>query len=391
MDQHANFGYGTVATPPSPADSGTSLVLTTGQGARFPNPADGNYNLTIWPTGSIPLASNAEIVRATALSTDTFTITRQQESTSARAIIAGDQVMMGITKKVVDDIETLAKSQIQGALINGRISVTVASNNITVAIKTMAGSDATVSTPIYIRIGNNIRTLTAALSITLNAGSNWFNAGSAETATKEIDYFTYLIWKASDSSIVLAFSRIPYARLYSDFSATTTNDKYVSVSATPAATDEVENIGRFNATLSAGAGYTWSIPATQIIINKPIFETRWLNFVPAYSASGAMTYTSVTTNYGKYRISRNVYQQNVYATGTTGGVASNQLFATTAMAAASGPLSLGAGVVTDGGGGLVGQVIQNSTTSIYMTKTDNSVFGLGADRIMSFVTVQELG
>lgn len=133
MDQHANFGYGTVATPPSPADSGTSLVLTTGQGARFPNPADGNYNLTIWPTGSIPLASNAEIVRATALSTDTFTITRQQESTSARAIIAGDQVMMGITKKVVDDIETLAKSQIQGALINGRISVTVASNNIIVA------------------------------------------------------------------------------------------------------------------------------------------------------------------------------------------------------------------------------------------------------------------
>jgi len=107
MDITKNFAYGTVLTPPSPAASGTTLVLDSGQGSRFPDPAvDGAYNVVVKPASTIPLSSNAEIVRVTALSTDTLTITRTQEGSSARTIIAGDEVYLSITKKTVDDRET---------------------------------------------------------------------------------------------------------------------------------------------------------------------------------------------------------------------------------------------------------------------------------------------
>jgi hypothetical protein len=32
----------------------------------------------------------------------------------------------------------------------------------------------------------------------MNAGTNWFNAGSTELATKEIDYFTYIGFNTTD-------------------------------------------------------------------------------------------------------------------------------------------------------------------------------------------------
>lgn len=102
VDAHANFAYGTVLTAPSPATSGTSLVLQSGQGTLFPTAP---FNIVIWPAGVAPLASNAEIARCTAKSTDTLTITRAQEGTSARAVVVGDQVAAAITKKTLTDIE----------------------------------------------------------------------------------------------------------------------------------------------------------------------------------------------------------------------------------------------------------------------------------------------
>jgi hypothetical protein len=101
-DAHANFAYSTVATAPSPATSGTSLVVASGQGALFPTPP---FNATVWPTGAQPLSTNAEIVRVTNISTDTLTITRTQEGTSARTIVVGDQIAASITAKTFTDIE----------------------------------------------------------------------------------------------------------------------------------------------------------------------------------------------------------------------------------------------------------------------------------------------
>lgn len=102
-DSHKNLSYSHVATAPSPASSGLSLVVTTNEGALFPTPP---FNATVWPTGVQPLTSNAEIITVTAVSTDTFTIVRAQEGTSARSIIVGDQIAASITNKTFTDIES---------------------------------------------------------------------------------------------------------------------------------------------------------------------------------------------------------------------------------------------------------------------------------------------
>ncbi len=102
-DSHKNFAYSLVATAPNPAISGTSLVVTAGQGALFPTVP---FNVVIWATGAQPITTNAEIVRVTNISTDTFTIVRTQENTSARTIIVGDQIAAAITVKTLTDAES---------------------------------------------------------------------------------------------------------------------------------------------------------------------------------------------------------------------------------------------------------------------------------------------
>lgn len=97
-DALTNFGYSTVATPPSPPTSGTSLVVAGGEGSRFP-PVP--FNATIWPVGQAPIATNSEIVRVTAISTDTFTIVRQAEGSASRSVGNGDQIAATLTAQFV--------------------------------------------------------------------------------------------------------------------------------------------------------------------------------------------------------------------------------------------------------------------------------------------------
>lgn len=116
FDDHANLAYSTVAVAPTPALSGTSLTVAAGQGALFPTAP---FNVTVWPTGVFPLASNAEIVRVTAVVGDVLTIVRTQEGTSARAITVGDQIANTITDKVITDIEAAITA---GGLTNIKVS-----------------------------------------------------------------------------------------------------------------------------------------------------------------------------------------------------------------------------------------------------------------------------
>jgi hypothetical protein len=188
----------------------------------------------------------------------------------------------------------LTKPSYAGQMINGQIAVSVASNNLTVAIKTRLGSNPTPSDPVVVRIGDTDRTISAALSVTANAATNWGNIGAAELATLAHDLFVYLGYNATDG-VVIGFSRIPTAKKYSDFSVTSTNEKFCKISTitTAAATDVYELIGRFDAILSAGTGYTWTLPGTQIIVQRPIFETEERTWTPTMGGfSGTPTVTA---------------------------------------------------------------------------------------------------
>lgn len=181
----------------------------------------------------------------------------------------------------------------EGQMYNGKLSVTVSANDLIVAIKTLAGNNPSASEPVYVRINGTIRKITAALSKTLADGTNWFNAGSAELAAKEIDYFAYIIWNTTPATDIvdLGFARLPYFTVYSDASGTTTNEKYLAFAnaSTPTSTDDMVNIGRFSATLSAGAGYTWTVPTftSSNLIQRPIYESEWKNWLPTITGFSA--------------------------------------------------------------------------------------------------------
>ena len=114
MDQLRNFAYSAVATPPSPATSGTSLTVTAGQGALFPTAP---FDATIWPAGVQPLTTNAEIVRVTAVATDTFTITRAQYGTTAQSITAGYQIAQTIDANLLNQLAPLSGATFTGEVV----------------------------------------------------------------------------------------------------------------------------------------------------------------------------------------------------------------------------------------------------------------------------------
>ena len=164
-DAHANFAYSTVATAPSPATSGTSLVVQAGNGALFPTAP---FQAVLWPAGANPTSTNSEIVRVTAVATDTFTITRAQESTTAQTVVVGFQIAANITKKWFTDIET--------SIISRSINVISTSQTLGSAASTdylykMSGSTANTTLTMPTAAGNtNLYTIYNAdfYSITIN-------------------------------------------------------------------------------------------------------------------------------------------------------------------------------------------------------------------------------
>ena len=85
VDKGKNFTTVTLASGISNTD--TNIALLTGHGARLENPATfGQYNLVLYDKtlGNSPMTdTNREVVRVTALSSDTITVIRAQEGTSA--------------------------------------------------------------------------------------------------------------------------------------------------------------------------------------------------------------------------------------------------------------------------------------------------------------------
>ncbi len=350
-------------------NSVTSLQIQVAHTGRFP--ASGNFWINIY-NSSTP--STFETMLVTAVASNTWTVTRAQDSTAAASWTAGDVIELPIRKEHIEELDTAvntlenagyitasstdtltnktatnfvltgagagkatltyansasnstvtvpseggsAVSLISGGatqtltnktigttnlisfnspdnfVINGKINVAVASNNITLSLVGLNGSAPSSTNPVYISIGGNIRTVTAALSVTKNAGTNWFGSGATGLATQEIDYFAYIGYNATDG-VVIGFARFPAATQYSDFSTTTTNEKYCAISTitTAASSDPYIVIGRFAATLSATASFNWSVPTftPSNLIQRPIYRTRALTHTPTSTGfSGSPT------------------------------------------------------------------------------------------------------
>jgi len=277
----------------------------------------------------------------------------------------------------------------QGFLINGKISVTDAAG-ITVAIKTLAGTDPSATDPVYCRIGDTVRTISAALSVAKADGTNWCNAGGAELATKEVDYFVYLGYNATDG-VVIGFSRYPGAFSYDDFSATTTNEKYCAISTitTAATTDYYEVIGRFAATLSAGAGYTWSVPTftAKNLIQRPIYETRWMTYLGAIT-SGSGSPTTVTHNKEVYKITGKKIEIVSDLTITDKGTAASTVVSTMPFTHANTTIITFGGRESGATGKLVGATLSGQVNNFNTFGTLNDTLWVNTYRIPVYLTFE---
>ena len=96
----------------------TSIVLSTGHGALLPDPSSGNFNLVWWDSTNFPDPSddgNVEIVRVTAKSSDTLTVTRNQEASGAstkNTSGATYKMILSATSKTITDLQAEIDSDI---------------------------------------------------------------------------------------------------------------------------------------------------------------------------------------------------------------------------------------------------------------------------------------
>lgn len=191
-------------------DSATSVTLQTGEGAKLPDPAiDGAFNL-VWfdVTNYADPADDpaVEIVRVTARSTDTLTVTRAQEGTSASAkntSLAQYLMVLGVTAKVLSDIQTAldAKASLTGTetltnkRINPRTSSTASTATLTPSLSTAnvfyvtaqaAALEiaAPTGTPVIGEtISINIKDNGTARALTINAAYKFLGAAGPTTTT----------------------------------------------------------------------------------------------------------------------------------------------------------------------------------------------------------------
>ena len=206
LDAITNFGYATLSAGIDSDD--TSITLTTGHGARLPSTA---FNAPIWDTsyGSPTLAYHAgaaEIVRVTARSTDTLTVTRAQEGTTARSFnTSGRTYAIGVTltKATYDQLAPSASPVFTGTITSSgaRIATATAMGSTVVDVTKLdntysATGDATLTfsaTPatdtvfgVIITTDGTARTITFPSSYSEQRGATITSATFPASGTKAI-------------------------------------------------------------------------------------------------------------------------------------------------------------------------------------------------------------
>ena len=96
-----NNGFSTLSA--GITNSATTIALASGEGSRFPTLSTDDY---FYGT-LIDTSNNLEIVKVTARSSDSLTVVRAQDNTSARAFSTGDRFELRPVAKLFEDISEM--------------------------------------------------------------------------------------------------------------------------------------------------------------------------------------------------------------------------------------------------------------------------------------------
>ena len=93
-----NNGFGTLSAGIN--SSATTVTVDSGQGGRFPTLSSGDFFFATL----VDTSNNLEIIKVTARSADSMTVTRAQDNTSARAFSIGDRIELRPTAALFETI-----------------------------------------------------------------------------------------------------------------------------------------------------------------------------------------------------------------------------------------------------------------------------------------------
>ena len=148
----------------------TTLTVASGTGALFPSPTGSNYSYVtlINAAGTV-----LEIVKLTARSTDTLTITRAQEGTTASAFSTGDKVELRVTAAGMTD--TFNNGGVQSATVVAGTGISVTSSTTTGAATATVNNTGVTS----VAAGTGISVSASTGSVTFNATGTTINSQSS--------------------------------------------------------------------------------------------------------------------------------------------------------------------------------------------------------------------
>jgi hypothetical protein len=147
-------------------NSATSLTVAAGTGALFPSLSGGNIFYATLQSASA--GTPIEIVKVTARSTDTFTIVRAQDNTSASAFNAGDKVELRLPAIVLQDFPQLDAVN----TFSAQQTFTGSTSALATTLTNIA-EPATVSATAATGTINYDITTQSVLYYTTNASGNW--------------------------------------------------------------------------------------------------------------------------------------------------------------------------------------------------------------------------
>jgi len=137
LDPAVNFGKVTVSAGYDATV--TSIVLNTNQGSKLPDPSvSGAFNLVWYNSTDYPDPSddpNKEIVRCTTRTSDTLTVTRAQEGTSASIKnLSGKtyKMILSVTAKTISDISSAITARVakSGDTMTGNLEISKSNSAI---------------------------------------------------------------------------------------------------------------------------------------------------------------------------------------------------------------------------------------------------------------------
>lgn len=154
-----NNSFGTISAGIN--SSATTVTVDSGQGARFPTLGSGDY----FYATLVDTSNNLEIIKVTARSSDSMTVVRGQDNTSARAFSIGDRIELRPTAALFNEV--------------------ISPSTLTVG----SGSSATATTNTIVTVDGNDNTELSILGGSSSVlGINFGHSGDNDSA--RIDYNT---------------------------------------------------------------------------------------------------------------------------------------------------------------------------------------------------------